>query len=42
MLFVDDIVVIDETRECVNLEIWRSTLEAKGFRLSQSKAEHIK
>lgn len=39
MLFTDDILLIDETKEGINdkLEIWRSTLEAKGFRLSRSK-----
>lgn len=38
MLFTDDILLIDETKEGVNdkLEIW-STSEAKGFRLSRSK-----
>ena len=43
MLFADDIVLIDETREGVNvkLERWRDTLEAKGFRLSRSKAEYL-
>jgi len=41
MLFVDDIVLIDETREGVNtkLEWWRDTLKAKGFWLSRSKTE---
>ena len=36
MLFADDIVLVDETREGVNakLELWRDTLETKGFRLS--------
>jgi len=39
MLFADDIVLIDETRDGVNtkLERWRDTLEARGFRLSRSK-----
>ena len=43
MLFADDIVLIDETREGVNtkLERWRSTLEARGFRLSRSETEHL-
>jgi len=33
MLFADDIVLIDETRQGVNdkLEQWRHTLEARGF-----------
>jgi len=43
MLFVDDIVLIDESREGVNnkLERWRATLEAQGFRLSRSKTEYL-
>jgi len=43
MLFADDIVLIDESREGVNtkLERWRNTLEAKGFRLSRSKTEYL-
>lgn len=33
MLFADDIVLIDETRNRVNarLEVWRYTLKSKGF-----------
>jgi len=33
MLFADDIVFIDETREAVNNKVarWKDTLEAKGF-----------
>ena len=43
MLFADDIVLIDETREGVNtkLERWRDTLDVKGFRLSRSKTEYL-
>ncbi|KAF3683178.1 putative ubiquinol oxidase 1, mitochondrial-like [Capsicum annuum] len=43
MLFADDVVLIDETRGCVNnkLEVWRQTLESKGFRLSRSKTEYL-
>ena len=43
MLFADDIVLIDESREGVNtkLDRWRDTLEAKGFRLSRSKTEYL-
>jgi len=43
MLFVDDIVVIDETRNRVNtkLERWRGALQTKGFRLSRSKTKNI-
>jgi len=43
MLFANDIVFIDETREGVNakLEWWRDAIEAKGFRLSRSKTEYL-
>jgi len=43
MLFADDIVLIDESREGENtkLEHWRDTLEAKGFRLSRSKTKYL-
>ncbi|KAF3623829.1 putative Ufm1-specific protease [Capsicum annuum] len=43
MLFADDVVLIDKTRVCVNdkLEVWRQTLESKGFRLSRSKTEYL-
>ena len=39
MLFADDIVLVDETREGVNtkLEIWRKALESKGFRINRIK-----
>jgi len=44
MLFVDDIVLIDETRDRVNakLELWRQTLESRGFKLSKIKTEYMK
>ena len=44
MLFADDIVLIDETREGVSdeLEQCTVTLEFKGFRLSRSKTEYLK
>ena len=34
----DDVVLVDESRAGVNrkLELWRRTLESKGFRLSRS------
>ena len=39
MLFADNIILIDESREGVNakLELWRSTLESQGFKLRRSK-----
>ena len=39
MLFADDVVLVDESRVGVNrkLELWRRTLESKGFRLSRTK-----
>ena len=39
ILFADDIVLVDETRAGVNakLELWRKTLESRGFRLSRAK-----
>ncbi|XP_060183178.1 uncharacterized protein LOC132613148 [Lycium barbarum] len=38
----DDIVLIDKTRSGFNdrLEVWRMTLESKGFRLSRTKTEY--
>ena len=43
MLFADDIVLIDETRVGVieRLEVWRQTLESKGFKISRSKTEYL-
>ena len=43
MLFTDDIVLLDETRAGVNakLELWRQTLESRGFRLSRTKIKYI-
>ena len=43
MLFTNDIVLIDETREGVNskLERWRHTLESRGFRVSRSKTKNL-
>ncbi|GMP81861.1 hypothetical protein CsSME_00036427 [Camellia sinensis var. sinensis] len=43
MLFADDIVLVDKTREGVNtkLEIWRKTLKSKGFRISRTKTEYM-
>lgn len=38
LLFANDIVLIDETRDGVNdrLKVWRQALEFKGFKLSRS------
>ena len=43
MLFADDIILIDETREGVNvkLEHWRHALKSTGFRVSRSKTEYM-
>jgi hypothetical protein len=43
MLFADDVVLVDESRTGVDqkLELWRRTLEEKGFRLSRSKTEYM-
>ncbi|KAL6572440.1 hypothetical protein OROMI_013398 [Orobanche minor] len=43
MMFADDIVSIDKTKVGVQqkLELWRDTLEARGFRLSRSKTEYM-
>ena len=43
MLFADDIVLVDETRAGINakLELWRQTLESRGFRLSRAKIEYM-
>ena len=44
MLFADDVVLVDESRAGVNrkLELWRETLESKGFRLRRTKAEYMR
>jgi hypothetical protein len=44
MLFADDVVLVDDSRAGVNrkLELWRQTLESKGFRLSRTKTEYIR
>ena len=44
MLFVDDVTLVDESRAGVHrkLELWRQTLESKGFRLSRTKTEHMR
>jgi len=44
MFFADDVVLIDESRIGVDrqLELWRQTLESKGFRLSRTKTEYMR
>ena len=44
VLFVDDIVFIDETKSEVNakLEIWGEALESKGFKIRRTKTKYIK
>jgi Reverse transcriptase (RNA-dependent DNA polymerase) len=44
MLFADDVVLIDESRIGVDqkLELWRQTLESKGFILSRTKIEYMR
>ena len=43
MLFAD-IFLVNETRAGVNvkLELWRQTLESRGFKLSRAKTEYMK
>ena len=43
MLFVDGIVLVDETKEGVNikLDLWRNNLESKGFKLSRRKTKYM-
>jgi hypothetical protein len=42
--FVGDVVLVDESRTGVDqkLELWKRTLEAKGFRLNRFKTEYMK
>ena len=44
MLFADDVGLVDESQVGVNrkLELWRQTLESKGFRLSRTKTEYMR
>jgi Reverse transcriptase (RNA-dependent DNA polymerase) len=44
MLFADDVVLIDDSRIEVDqkLELWRQTLESKGFKLSRTKTEYMR
>jgi hypothetical protein len=44
MLFVDGVVLVDESREGVNrkLEFWCQTLESKGFKIIRTKTEYMR
>jgi Reverse transcriptase (RNA-dependent DNA polymerase) len=44
ILFADDVVLIVESRIEVDhkLELWRETLESKGFRLNKTKTEYMR
>jgi hypothetical protein len=44
MLFVNDVVLVDDSRTWVNrkLELQRHTLESKGFILSRTKTEYMR
>ncbi|XP_047265945.1 uncharacterized protein LOC124897232 [Capsicum annuum] len=43
LIFADNVVLIDETHSGVNatLEVWRQTLDSKGFGLSRSKTKYL-
>ena len=43
MLFADDIVLVDESRDCVNAKLggWREALESKGFKISHTNTEYM-
>ena len=44
MLFVNDIVLVTETKEEANskLEEWREALKGKGLRVSHTKTEYLR
>jgi hypothetical protein len=45
MLFADDVVLVDDSRTGVSrklLELWRQTLESKGFRVSRTKTKYMR
>ena len=44
ILFADDIVLIDKTRDGLNdkLEKWRHALYSRGFKLSRSKTKYLR
>jgi hypothetical protein len=41
---IRDVVLVDESRTRVNRkpELWRETMEFKGFRLTRTKTEHMR
>ena len=43
MLFADDIVLINESRDVVNVKLkrWQKALESKGFKISRTKTEYM-
>ena len=43
MLFADDVVLVDESREgtSLKLEMWRNILDAKDFKLSRVKTKYL-
>ena len=41
MLFADDVVLVNETREGMELERWREALENRGLKVSRAKTEYI-
>jgi len=44
MLFADDKVLVDESQAGVKRkqELWRQTLESKGFRVSRTKTKYMR
>ena len=43
MPFADDIVLVDESQIGLStkLELWKETLESKGFKISRTKMESV-
>ena len=41
MLFADDIVICEETREERRLDCWRYVMERRGMKVSRSKTEYL-
>jgi hypothetical protein len=44
MLFANNVVLVDESREGINrkVELWQETLESKSFRISKTKTEFMR